>query len=102
MPSLAPALICGITDNPGQLLPVAAVTAFHTTGLMGLWYTGLGSFITEILIFGSASTWLSVRSTSSARSTGSSRQLTTAVALWGSAFSGWPPESMVATHVVRS
>src|ERR1035437_1286877 len=35
-------------------------------------------------------------------STGSKRQLTTAVASWGSAFWAWPAESMVATQVVRS
>ncbi len=43
----------------------------------------------------------SVFCTSAAAVPGKIRQLTVAVADWGSAFSAWPPASMVATQVVR-
>ena len=71
-------------------------------GVMGANSLGLAGVITETRIFGSARTALSVRSTSSGLSMGRRRQFMTAVAVCGSAFSAWPPESMVATQAVRA
>src|ERR1035441_10310853 len=100
MPSLAPVSMAGMVGSPGHSLLVAAVTAAITAGSMGWYGVITGSFISVSLILGSASTCSSVRRISAGLSTGSRRQLTVAVASCGSAFSAWPPASIVATHVV--
>src|SRR5450432_4735550 len=102
MASLAPASILGITPRPGQCFAVAAVTALSTFWFMPVNGMGLGGSMGVTVILESASTWFSVRSTSAGLSTGRMRQFTVAVAVCGRAFSAWPPESMVATHVVRN
>src|ERR1035437_5134398 len=102
VPSVAPVSMAGTTGGPGQYLLVLAVTAAITLGSMGVWGVVTGWFISLRVILESASTCSSVRLMSAGLSTGSRRQLTTAVASWGSAFWAWPAESMVATQVVRS
>jgi hypothetical protein len=53
-----------------------------------------------ILIRSPANARASVSRTEASVSLGSTRQLTMARAIWGSALA-WPPSSRVATHVVR-
>src|SRR5438876_4187723 len=100
--SVAPVDIEGITGTPGHIAAVTDSTARITSGVSGDAGLGKNRFIGVTVILSLASAPMSVRRTSSSDSPGSTRQLTTALAVWGSALLAWPPSSRVATHVVRS
>ena len=71
------------------------------SGVSGDGGLGFAGAIGVMEISGSATTRLSVASTSSGGSPGKIRQFTVARARCGNAFSACPPSSMVATQVVR-
>jgi hypothetical protein len=100
--SVAPELMVGITGMPGQ----NSATSF-SIGRISCGSNGDGALVVDLvvgvtLICSSASTRTNVWRTSSIGSPGSTRQLTVARAVCGSALSACPASSLVATQVVRS
>src|SRR5262249_47240507 len=100
-PSVAPVLITGTTIAPGNISFVSDSTTVITSGRRGDGLLGLASPTNDTLIFGSASTPTSVSRTEFGETPGRIRQFTLAVASCGRALVAWPPDSIVATQVVR-
>src|SRR4029453_10923337 len=103
-PSVAPADMAGTTGVPGQYFAVSFSTGPNTFGfrVCGPLGTSLGVDASVPLISGSLASSASFWRTCSGVVPGKMRQLTLAVARWGSALVAWPPDSMVAMHVVCS
>src|SRR5215470_9925669 len=99
-PSVAPVDMTGITGTPGHICSVIRSTAPRTSGLSGDGSAATAAAIEDTVILESSKTRTSVERTSVGESPGTIRQLTTARAIWGSAFSACPPSRRVATHVV--
>src|SRR5262249_9568609 len=85
----------------GNISLVSDSTTDITSGRSGDGLLGLASPTNETVIFGSASPSTSLSRPEFGDTPGRMRQLTFAVASCGSALVAWPPDSIVATHVVR-
>src|SRR5437588_2996322 len=98
-----------MTGTPGHISAVTRSIFDMISGLSGDdWRSGGGALRFGLLapiivtaIFGSARTRASVPCVSAGVSCGSTRQLTLARAVCGSALLAWPASSRVATQVVR-
>ena len=101
-PSVAPADMAGTTGVPGQYSVVSLSTGPNTFGfrVCGPLGTSLRMAASVTLISGSPASSTSFCRTCSGVVPGKMRQLTLAVARCGSALVAWPPDSMVAIHVV--
>src|SRR3954463_1919704 len=110
LPSVAPVDMVATTGSGPHIAETVRSIAVVSSGVSGdggtatagtsepsAAWTGTGVMVT----FGSAITRCSVARTCSGFSPGKIPQLTFARAVCGSAFGAWPPESMVATQVVR-
>src|SRR5262249_37342344 len=103
-PSVAPADMAGTTGVPGQYSATSLSTGPNTFGFRGCGPLGLSLRLAppDHLLSGSAASSASFCRTCSGVVPGKIRQLTLAVARWGSALVACPPDSMVAMHVVCS
>src|SRR5207248_1267567 len=111
LPSVAPVDMVATRGTPGQLIVKILFIAWVSSGSSGEGGTATtgtgfpsGSVCDTMLIFtfGSLATRSRVLRISCGSSPGKMRQLTLARAVCGSALGAWPPESIVATHVVCS
>src|SRR5208337_2327784 len=111
LPSEAPVDIVGTIGIPGHMVAKVRSSAVVTSGssgeggtaTMGMSFpSAVFSGTTVILTLGSAATRSNVLRTLSGSSPGKMRQFTLARAVCGSALGAWPPDSIVATHVVCS
>src|SRR5579862_9477556 len=93
----------GMTGMSPNIDFVIDVTGPMISGVSGDgWVGGIGAVGGETSMPVSATAAMIFARTSSAVTFGNTRQLTNAVATCGRALSACPPESRVATHVVRS
>src|ERR1700730_639705 len=100
-PSVAPVPIVGTTMTPGHIALVIDSSGCITCGWSGDGWLGLASSTNDTVTFGSATRSASFCLIEAGASPGRMRQFTFADASCGRALVAWPPESIVATHVVR-
>ena len=95
--------IAGTTGTPGKYLADKASIGPTTLGSIGgILAMGLSFTRSSMLTAGSPIADTSAAIVCSDVFPGNMRQLTLAVARWGSAFSAWPAETIVGTQGVRS
>src|SRR5438128_12557625 len=94
--SVAPVDIVGTTGTPGHISAVTFSTAPRISGVSGDAGLGKKRLIGVTVMVSLASTLTIVAWISSGDSPGSTRQLTTARAVCGSALLAWPPSRRVA------
>ncbi len=92
----------GMTAAPGHMDAVMLSTGSSTSATRGEGGDGTAGDVTVTCTAVSFTTRRIVSTTASGCSSGSSRQLTLAAAVCGSALLAWPPSRRVATQVVRS
>src|SRR6478672_2548874 len=91
----------GITGTPLNIRPVSVLIGSSSSAVSGDGDVGASFSDGDTTIPVSSSTLMIVARTESIGTLGNTRQLTSAVAVCGSALSAWPPLSLVATQVVR-